>query len=125
MVWRIGAFARVSGGVVSRSQLLEAGVGAARPPPSPARTFNVEPPSGSPEYSFGELHGSHNPPSKRWHSNVTFSTSNSNVKRTGPLAVGGGDVILVSGGVLRVENVRAVGGSSVLPASSVARVSNV
>src|SRR5918996_3636468 len=98
----------VTGGVVSRGgvmfQLWPAGVESMWPSGSVARTATLCQPTARPVYSFGEVHGSHAPPSSA-HSKVASARFDEKVMVALVLSVGsaGPELMVVSGAATTVQ----------------------
>src|SRR2546426_8186346 len=115
----------VSGGVVaavSTVQVYVAGVGSVLPAGSVARTWKVWLPELSAMYVFGLVHEAKGEPS-RVHSNVLPASVEVNVNSPTWLldSAGGFVVIVVSGAVVSMVQVKLAGVGSTLPAGSIAR----
>ena len=116
----------VSGAVRSTVQAWVAGVGSRLPAASSARTSKVCGASVRPTYDFGLEQSAKAPPSSR-HSKPGPASEAVNEKLA-PVeldAAGGEDVIVVFAGVVSTVKMNEAGVASTLPATSVARTSNV
>ncbi len=116
----------MSGAVRSTVQAWVAGVGSRLPAASSARTSKVCGASVRPTYDFGLEQSAKAPPSSR-HSKPGPASEAVNEKLA-PVeldAAGGEDVIVVFAGVVSTVKMNEAGVASTLPATSVARTSNV
>ncbi len=116
----------VFGAVWSTVHACVAGVGSRLPAASSARTANVCAASERPVYDFG-LEQSANAPPSMLHSKPGPASDavNEKVALVELDAAGGEEVIVVFAGVVSTVNVNEAGVASTLPATSVARTSNV
>jgi hypothetical protein len=115
----------VSGGVVSTTQVNDAGEASTLPAESTARTWNVCDALDRPAYVLG-VEQAVKPPPSIWHWNVPASVDvNENDADAAFVGFTGLAVIVVSGGVRSTVHVKLAGVGSTLPTVSVATTENV